>query len=110
MPADYYATLGVAKDATDADLKKGETGVDVQACEGIGGWPGIGRALGARTAPRCCVFVSLAHSLPLPPPFSAYRKLAMKWHPVRGGVRDAARKPQPEASAAQKHKASGASR
>ena len=78
---DYYAVLGVSKSATDDELKKGENSF----CP-VHPLPPAA-VLSARRLRPSPARPALTHPphCPSPPlPFTAYRKLAMKWHPVRG--------------------------
>lgn len=69
MPADYYATLGVVKDASDADLKKGMSSVRVCGTVRVKSRLVAGRLRHGQKTPRCCR--RSAHLLPslslLPP-------------------------------------------
>ncbi len=69
MGKDYYDILGVSKDADEAELKKGR----------------FGHAFALQQNPRLQVHIlqaQVAESLHLVVLIAAYRKLAMKWHPV----------------------------
>ena len=63
---DYYQTLGVSKNADDAEIKKGACA----ALECV-----LARVTSCRSS-RSALVEHVVHIL------AAYRKLAMKWHPV----------------------------
>jgi len=81
MGADYYGVLGVDKKADDAELKKGKPiRRDWKEKKGRKKKRSIDRA-SARPFPS--PVLTLLCPRTLQPTFTAYRKLAMKWHPVR---------------------------
>ena len=74
MGRDYYAILGVAKGADDNELKKGGTAAGLAACRGCVHAHTLCTHTGpALTRRDACLL-----------PCTAYRKLAMQHHPVRG--------------------------
>ena len=82
MGADYYGVLGVDKKADDAELKKGKR---LQK-----NGKAMRREKNEEASIELCAFIfpsppcSQTFQNLITPPLTAYRKLAMKWHPVRG--------------------------
>ena len=70
MGKDYYAILGVSKDADEAELKKGQSRSFNRLCT----------AGNSRASCVYALYIKVADSKLRVT--AAYRKLAMKWHPV----------------------------